>query len=166
MNMIIRKINIIDADAFWQMQFELDKETKNMMYEPNERTKNINLINSLIEKSVEGSDLLLVAEIDKDVVGFLSAQRGVPNRIRHTAYIVTGIRKDFQGKGIGSQFFRKLDLWARQNAIKRLELTVMCPNIVAKNLYEKNGFVIEGVKKDAMLVDGEYIDEFYMAKLL
>lgn len=40
----------------------------------------------------------------------------------------------------------------------------MCPNIVAKHLYEKNGFVIEGVKKNAVLVDGVYIDEFYMAK--
>ncbi len=163
--MIIRKIDIIDADAFWKMQFALDKETKWMMYEPNERTKNLDLINNLIQKSQNGIDLLLVAEIDKDIVGFLSAQRGVPRRIRHTANIVIGIRKAFQGKGIGSGFFKELDLWALQNGIKRLELTVMCPNIVAKKLYEKNGFVIEGVKRKAMFVDGEYIDEFYMAKL-
>lgn len=42
----------------------------------------------------------------------------------------------------------------------------MCPNTVAKNLYEKNGFVVEGIKKNSMIVDGEYIDEFYMAKFL
>lgn len=164
--MIIRKINTNDADAFWQMLFDLDKETKYMMYEPNERTKNINQINSRIEKSIEGSNLLLVAEQDKEIVGFLSAERGIPKRVRHTAYIVVGIRKAFQGKGIGSAFFKELDLWARQNDVKRLELTVMCPNIAAKHLYEKNGFVIEGVRKKAMYVDGEYIDEFYMAKLL
>lgn len=164
--MIIRKINKNDADAFWQMLFELDKETKYMMYEPNERTKNISQINSLIEKSVEGSNLILVAENNKEIVGFLSAERGVPNRIKHTAYIVVGIRKAFQGKGIGIKFFKELDLWAQQNGIKRLELTVMCPNVVARHLYEKNGFVIEGVRKNSMYVDGEYIDEFYMAKLL
>jgi len=164
--MNIRKININDADAFWQMLCELDKETKYMMYEPNERTKDMDQINSLIKKSVEGINLLLVVENNKEIVGFLSAERGVPNRIRHTAYIVVGIRKAFQGKGIGSNFFKELDLWARQNGIKRLELTVMCPNTVAKHLYEKNGFVIEGIRKNAMYVDGEYIDEFYMAKLL
>lgn len=164
--MIIRKIKIDDAEAFWEMQFELDKETNYMMYEPNERTKNLSFINSIIEKSLDGSDLLLVAENDKDIIGYISAQRGGPNRIKHTAYIVVGIRKDFQGRGIGSKFFKKLDLWARENNITRLELTVMCTNKVAKHLYEKNGFVVEGVKKNSMVVNGEYIDEFYMAKLL
>jgi RimJ/RimL family protein N-acetyltransferase len=164
--MVVREIKISDAAAFWQMQFELDKETKYMMYEPNERTKNLSLINNLIQNSLDGSDLLLVAEEDKAIIGYLSAQRGVPNRIKHTAYIVIGIRKAFQGKGIGSEFFKKLDLWAIQNSITRLELTVMCPNEMAKHLYEKNGFVIEGIKKNSMFVNGEYVDEFYMAKLL
>ena len=164
--MIIRKITMDDADAFWQMLFEFDKETKYMMYEPNERTRDMDRIKGLIEKSEEGNNLLLVAENDKEIVGFLSAERGVPKRIRHTAYIVVGIRKAFRGKGAGSKFFRELDSWARQNDIKRLELTVMCPNKAAIHLYEKNGFAVEGVRKKAMYVDGEYIDEFYMAKLL
>jgi RimJ/RimL family protein N-acetyltransferase len=164
--MIIREVQINDAEAFWQMQFELDKETKYMMYEPNERTKNLELINNLIQKAVEGSNLLLVAENDEDIIGFLSAQRGGPNRIKHTAYIVVGIRKAFQGKGMGSELFKKLDLWAQQNSITRLELTVMCANTMAKHLYEKSGFVVEGIKKNAMFVDGKYVDEYYMAKLL
>jgi len=41
----------------------------------------------------------------------------------------------------------------------------MCPNTIARHLYEKNGFIIEGVKKNAMLVNKEYVDEYYMAKL-
>lgn len=164
--MVIREIRESDAEAFWQMQFELDKETKYMMYEPNERTKNLNLINKIVQNAADGRDLLLVAENDNEIVGFLSAQRGAPNRIKHTAYIVVGIRKAFQGKGIGSEFFRKLDLWARQNGIKRLELTVMCRNETAVHLYKKNGFVIEGIRKNSMIVDGRYVDEYYMAKLL
>lgn len=164
--MIIREIKMSDADAFWQMQFELDKETKYMMYEPNERVKNVNRIHSLIQNALDGNDLLLVAEEDEELVGFLSAQRGVPKRIKHTAYIVVGIRKEFQGKRIGSELFMKLEMWARQNAVTRLELTVMCPNKTAKHLYEKNGFTTEGIKKNSMFVDGEYVDEYYMAKLL
>jgi RimJ/RimL family protein N-acetyltransferase len=34
-----------------------------------------------------------------------------------------------------------------------------------KHLYEKNGFVIEGIKKNSMLVDREYVDEYFMAKI-
>lgn len=164
--MIIREIQNADGEVFWEMQSELDKETKYMMFEPGERAKNLNLINNLIQNAVEGKNLLLVAENDKKVVGFISAQRGTLNRVKHTAYIVIGIRKEFQGKGIGKEFFKRLDLWAKDKGIIRLELTVMCPNIVAKHLYEKNGFVVEGVKKNSMIVDGEYVDEFYMAKLL
>lgn len=153
--MIVREIEFSDADAFWQMQFELDKETSYMMYEPNERVRNDNLINNLIENAVEGKNLLLVAEDDKQIVGFLSAQRGGPNRIKHTAYIVVGIREDYRGQGIGSEFFKRLDQWARLKNITRLELTVMCTNHIAKKLYEKNGFVIEGIKKNSMLVNGK-----------
>ena len=28
------------------------------------------------------------------------------------------------------------------------------------------GFVIEGTKRDSLLVDGSYVDEYYMAKLI
>ena len=164
--MVIRKIKLSDAEAFWRMQFELDNETKFMMYEPAERIKNLNLTTSLIQKAVRGDDLILVAENEKDITGFLSAERGVPNRIRHTAYIVVGIRKAFRGKGIGNKFFKELDLWAQQNKLTRLELTVMSSDIIARHLYEKNGFVIEGIRKNSMFVDGNYEDEFYMAKLL
>ena len=41
----------------------------------------------------------------------------------------------------------------------------MCPNNIAKNLYEGNGFEIEGIKRKSIFMDGEYIDEYYMAKI-
>ncbi|MGM9972445.1 MAG: GNAT family N-acetyltransferase, partial [Clostridiaceae bacterium] len=117
--MIVREIEYSDAAAFWQMQFQLDKETSYMMYEPNERVRNDNSINNLIKNSIEGKALLLVAEDDKQIVGFLSAQRGGPNRIKHTAYIVVGIREAYRGQGIGSEFFKRLDLWAIAKNITR-----------------------------------------------
>jgi RimJ/RimL family protein N-acetyltransferase len=36
----------------------------------------------------------------------------------------------------------------------------------AIKLYEKVGFHKEGIKEKSMLVDGKYIDEYYMAKLI
>ena len=59
----------------------------------------------------------------------------------------------------------ELDKWTRENNLTRLELTVVSSNIVAKHLYEKNGFEIEGTRKNAMIIDGKYVDEYYMAKL-
>jgi len=164
--MIYRKAEVKDAENFLEMTLALDQETKFMIFEPNERSKDINRLKDKIQQTIQANDLLLVAEINHKIVGFLSAQRGVPNRIKHSAYIVIGIRASFQNQGIGSQLFRELDLWAKQNDITRLELTVVCQNTAAKHLYEKYGFVIEGTKRNSMIVDGKYVDEYYMGKLL
>lgn len=184
--MIIRSIQADEGDAFYQMQEALDHETQYMLYEPGERVKNPQRIQGIIDEAVNGDNLLLVAVADaendnngsnnrvstgntathSEIVGFLSAQRGFPKRIRHTAYIVIGIRSAYQHRGIGSSFFKHLDDWALQNEITRLELTVMCPNIAGIRLYEKAGFHIEGKKEKGILLNGEFVDEYYMAKLI
>ena len=46
----------------------------------------------------------------------------------------------------------ELDKWARENNLTRLELTVVSSNMVAKHLYEKNGFKIEGTRKNTMII--------------
>jgi len=88
------------------------------------------------------------------------------NRISHTAYIITGIRKAYHRQGIGSKFFNMLDEWARENGIVRLELTVECVNIGAKHLYERHGFTVEGIRSKSMKVNDRFVDEYYMGKIL
>ncbi|MFR5979238.1 MAG: N-acetyltransferase family protein, partial [Lactococcus lactis] len=77
-----------------------------------------------------------------------------------------GIIEEFQHQGIGSQLFEELERWAKEKAVKRLELTVMINNYAAIALFQKHGFTIEGVRREAVCVDGKYIDEFYMSKIL
>ena len=62
--------------------------------------------------------------------------------------------------------FKMLDEWALSNEITRLELTVAAENINAVNLYTKMGFIKEGIKKNSLIIDGKYMDEFYMSKIL
>lgn len=164
--MEIRKIQRKDANNYLEMLLKLDNETKFMLFEPGERPNDINIVKNIIEKSINGDNLLLVSINDANIIGFLSAQRGIPKRIKHTAYIVVGIREKFRGNGIGNKLFSELDMWAIENNITRLELSVICYNSIAKHLYEKNGFKIEGIKKNTTIIDGKYVDEFFMAKLL
>lgn len=165
---IYRKLRVEEAQKFWDMMNELDKETKFMMYEVGEREEkavNLQALECQIQNAIKDNDFLLIAEVEGEIAGYLSAERGVPNRIKHTAYVVTGVREKYRGCGIGKELFQRLDLWAKENDVTRLELTVVCNNIIAKRLYEKNGFVVEGIKKNSMIIDGQYVDEFYMAKL-
>ena len=72
---------------------------------------------------MEGHDFLLVAETDHQLIGYISAQKGRMNRIAHSAYIGVGILTDYRGKGIGTKFFERLNVWAEENRVVRLELT-------------------------------------------
>ena len=163
--MKIRRCEINDADNMLKMLLDLDKETEYMLFEADERPNDINRVKAMINQSINGDNLLLIATEDDNIIGFLSAQRGIIRKIKHTAYIVVGIREKFRGKGIGKKLFCELDLWAKENNISRLELTVMCPNSMAKQLYEKNGFEVEGTKRNSIFMNGKYIDEYYMSKI-
>lgn len=154
-----------EAEIFWELMNVLDYETEYMLFEPGERVKNLARMETIIENAVAGKDFICIAEVAGKFVGYLSAQREMVKRVAHSAYIVIGIRKEFQNQGIGKRLFEKLDEWASEQNIKRLELTVICENARAKHLYEKMGFEIEGTKKKSVLVDGNFLDEYYMAKV-
>ena len=47
--------------------------------------------------------------------------------------------------------------------LERIELEVFVSNAAAIKLYEKAGFVVEGVKKKGRKLDGEYDDLVEMA---
>jgi len=72
----------------------------------------------------------------------------------------------FTGQGIGSQLFVAMEKWAREKQLHRLELTVMTHNKAGMALYKKQGFEIEGVRQQALVINNHYVDEYYMAKLL
>jgi RimJ/RimL family protein N-acetyltransferase len=163
---IIRSIEKKDMNTYFEMQKELDQETKFMMYEPGERQMSEDrFLRKVDELATSGSCLLVALDGDK-VVGVMGANRGEMRRIKHCAYIFTGILSEYRHQGIGKRFFIEIESWAKSIGVTRLELSVMCHNENAIKLYQNSGFEIEGKKLRAMKVDGEYVDEYYMAKLL
>ncbi|MCI0184913.1 GNAT family N-acetyltransferase [Sulfoacidibacillus ferrooxidans] len=165
--MQIRKISEDDSENYIELCKRLDRETKFMMLEPDERTANVqqqrNAINSLL---AAGNSMVFVAEDDGNLVGYLGAYGGEFRRNKHKVYIVIGILQEHAGKGIGTALFTHTEKWARQIGVRRLELTVMVHNEAGLALYKKVGFTIEGTARNSMLVDGKYVDEYYMAKIL
>lgn len=164
--MIIRKANIEDAEKYLQMLKQLDTETKNMMLEPGERKTTIEQMRDRIVTMNGSNGTILLIEVENKIGGFLAAQRGGANRIRHSAYIVIGMLKEYRGKKLGTKLFEELEKWAVENNITRLELTVVKNNEDAIKLYQKVGFKIEGIKEKSMIIDRNYVDEYYMGKIL
>lgn len=165
--MTIREINEADFKAFYALSLKLDEETTFRLYEPGERPYDLDLF------SLETADFLkksycniFLAENEGQLVGYLQVIGRSPRRIRHVVSINVAILQAFTGQGVGAKLFGELEKWARQNGIRRLDLSVMVNNIPAQKLYERLGFVREGLKRSSMFVDGEFIDEYYMSKWL
>ncbi|MDQ4120750.1 MAG: GNAT family N-acetyltransferase [Acidobacteriota bacterium] len=163
----IRQIQEADAALFLELCHRLDKETQFMMLEPGERKTSLEEQSQQIRNILlMDNQTILVAEAGNEIIGYVAALGGDFRRNRHCAQIVIGVLQVFSGQGVGTKLFLGLEHWARQNSIHRLELTVMAHNDRAVKLYRKMGYEIEGTKRDSLLVNGSYVDEYYMGKLL
>ncbi len=165
--MIIRQITTHDAEEFVKLIQQVEKESDFLLWEPGERTMTPEQQRKRIESMIEEpNSTIFVAEIDKKFVGYLVVIGGRAKRNKHSCYLVIGILKEFRGKGIGTKLFEELERWAHERNIHRLELTVVAQNEAALALYTKMGFKMEGIKKHSLLINDEYVDEYYMSKLL
>ncbi|MBQ6000423.1 MAG: GNAT family N-acetyltransferase [Clostridia bacterium] len=163
---IIRNARAEDAEALVAMQQQLDTETKNMMYEPGERPADWWVLAHQLERLEEEGSAMFLAFDGEQLVGFLKAERGAPRRIAHSAYLTIGLLACARGKGLGTALFQMLEEWAQGAGLTRLELIVRRDNDIAIRLYQKFGFEIEGIKPRALFVDGAYVDEYLMGRLL
>ncbi len=166
--MIIREIRESDAENFLDMQKKIEEESQFMLLEPGEREDAVAAKRKLIRKVLarDNETVLVVENSNGSLAGYLRALGGSYQKTRHSAYITVGILKKYTGKGLGTRLFTELEVWARKNGIHRLELIVVKKHEAAVGLYKKMGYEIEGTKRDSLLIDGEYVDEYYMGKLL
>lgn len=122
-----------------------------------------NYLQSLLGR--ENAMIFLAWEQDR-IVGFLSAIGGRARRNHRTVEIVVGIMEAFTGQGVGKALFKAAEEWARLKGFHRLELGCMAHNQRAFHLYRKLGFLEEGRKREVYFVNGEYVDEIIMGKIL
>jgi ribosomal protein S18 acetylase RimI-like enzyme len=81
----------------------------------------------------------------------------------HRGVFGVGLLPQFRGRGIGTELIRSALAAARAFGLHRVELTVREHNTGAIELYRKTGFEIEGLQRDAVLVDGVYENVVCMA---
>jgi RimJ/RimL family protein N-acetyltransferase len=165
--MIIREAELTDAEKLAELLQHVDESSDYMLYEAGERIFSIKKQENMIEdfKNAPNS-VILVAEVTNQLAGFLIAVGGKANRNRHSAYLVLGIGKEYRGQGVGQELLRAAEKWAIGQQVTRLELTVVTKNEPAIHLYKKMGFEMEGRKRNSLRINGEYTDEYYMAKLI
>lgn len=117
---------------------------------------------------------VLVAEIDGDgvrggaVVGY--AKLGAPTPLASNRHVVEvrglAVLPAYQRRGIGARLIAAATEAAAAAGVRRLTLRVLATNPDAQRLYASLGFEVEGVLREEFLIDGQYVDDVLMAKLV
>ena len=90
-----------------------------------------------------------------------------PNpRMRHGATLGILVHTGYQNQGVGTALMKAvLDLADNWLMLVRVELEVFADNARAIHLYEKFGFEKEGLMRMSVVRDGQYQDNYKMARL-
>lgn len=114
------------------------------------------------------NNILLVAFVDKKIVGTASVKASNKKRIEHIGEIGISILKGYWGFGLGRLMMEEVIQWAKESGIiRRLELTVQERNQRAVSLYEKIGFKTETIMERGAKTDtGEFLTVHLMSKMI
>lgn len=86
--------------------------------------------------------------------------------IKHIAEFGMMISADYWGQGIGSGLLEIMEGFAKKIGISKIEAKVRLSNERGLSLYSKNGYEIEGTRKKAAFINGQFEDEFFISKLI
>ena len=102
------------------------------------------------------------------IVGFQNVEpfAAFTSAFDHVGIIGTFVSRNYRRKGLASQLFEETFSSARLNGYEKLFAYVRSDNPNALAIYEKHGFKTIGTAKKQAKVNGHYIDEVFIEKLL
>lgn len=120
--------------------------------------------------SYDRSSMVLVVQLlavtpAGSVVGWCDIVRNQNDGFRHVGRLGMGLLPDYRGRGLGKRLAIETIRAARGRGVERIELEVFASNATAIALYRRPGFVTEGVRRRARMLDGQYDHNLMMALL-
>ena len=106
---------------------------------------------------------VFVAETAEGIVGRLSVARDPHPASHHVVDLGLMVAAAVRRRGIGWALLEQASEWARESGVRKLELHVFPHNEPAIRLYDRFGFVREGLRRGHYRRGGEYVDAILMA---
>jgi RimJ/RimL family protein N-acetyltransferase len=119
---------------------------------------------AFVQRNIEKGYPQLVAVADRQVVGWCNIPPAAREVMAHVGDLFMGLLPEWRSQGLGARLLREGLAAADAFGYLRIELGVFAGNARAAALYRKAGFVEEGIKRRAILIDGVFHDEIIMAR--
>ena len=170
----IRDGRIEDAPKLIAMLQELSEEPGiGIPLGPGEFQNTVEQEEEWIQGHLDADNSLLIVAVvtetdgKEEIGGLLDCTGGRRRAAVHETIVGITVKKCWRDRGVGTALMERALEWARQSGVvKRVQLEVFANNERAIHVYEKVGFVIEGVRKRAFWKEGEWLDSVVMAVLL
>ena len=108
---------------------------------------------------------IIIDKADAKPVGSVY-YRDIDGHNRSAEYGIFIGEESARGKGLGTETAKLFtDFGFAELQLHRISLRVLAENTAARRSYEKAGFVQEGIFRDMELLDGQYRDVVFMARL-
>ena len=118
---------------------------------------------AFVRNLTNGRGVQMLALAGERVVGWCDVVRQPRAPRRHCGTLGMGLLREYRGRRIGTELaVRTIDA-ARAIDMSRIELDVFASNTAALALYQRLGFIVEGVKRGAARIDGREEDIVAMA---
>jgi ribosomal protein S18 acetylase RimI-like enzyme len=122
-------------------------------------------VKKYVQETIASGTPHFVAVAEANVVGWCDVAPKPRPTLAHSGILGMGVISEYRRQGIGRALLNATLAAAQAKSMKRIELTVRVDNDPARRLYESCGFVVEGLCRRHMLVDGEFKDSWLMARL-
>lgn len=158
----IRRGTVDDFDGFYDCFAAICRERQYLaLVDPPPR----HAAREFIEDAWRRGMVQYVAIADGRIVGWCDIVPHAWEGFRHSGRLGMGIDPEFRGKGIGRRLMDATISAARAEGLTRIELEVFSSNTYAIKLYERRGFVHEGLHRRGRIIDGRVEDVLMMGLL-
>ncbi|MCK6074539.1 GNAT family N-acetyltransferase [Paenibacillus silvae] len=162
---MLRNIERGESDVYWPLRLEALRTHPEAFGASYELSSQLTVSEVKDRIHNEPDDYILGAFTpDGILAGFMGFKREYGPKLRHKGFIWgVYVSPAYRGEGLASRLLSEvLERGRHLEGIKQINLSVVTTNAAARRLYERYGFEVYGIERNALEVNGQGYDEAHM----
>jgi RimJ/RimL family protein N-acetyltransferase len=161
----IREARVEDSKSIISYIKKIILESDNLTFEEGEFNPTVEAEKQYIKSINESSNqCFLLSLVDNKIVGNLSISNINRARLKHSGDLSITVLKEYWNQGVASSLMIEFIQWLETTNLTKINLKVKEDNIHAIKLYEKFGFIQEGIISRDFYIGGQYFNSICMGK--